>query len=57
MRAVAPSDEEDHARNSDDRGPNTYYGQWLKQKTRFAGVELPAIAHGELVANGKIRDL
>jgi hypothetical protein len=34
-----------------DHAPNTYYGQWPEEKAMFAGLESPAIAHNELVAN------
>src|SRR5690348_6404608 len=36
-----------------DRAPNTYYGQWSGKKPPFAGLESPAIAHNELVANAR----
>jgi len=36
-----------------DRAPNTYYGQWPGEKSLFAGLESPAIAHNELVANAR----
>jgi hypothetical protein len=34
-----------------DRAPNTYYGQWHRQKPRLRGLESPAIAHDDLVAS------
>ena len=37
-----------------DRAPNTYYGQWSGEKPLFAGLESPAIAHSELVANARV---
>jgi hypothetical protein len=36
-----------------DHAPNTYYGQWLGGKPLFSGLESPAIAHDELVANAR----
>jgi len=34
-----------------DHAPNTYYGQWPREKPLFAALESPAIAHNELAAS------
>jgi hypothetical protein len=36
-----------------DRAPNTYYGQWPEGEAAVSGLESPAIAHRELVANAR----
>jgi hypothetical protein len=36
-----------------DRAPNTYYGQWLGEKARFAGLGSTAIAHNALAASAR----
>ncbi|MBS0522991.1 MAG: hypothetical protein JSS04_05075, partial [Proteobacteria bacterium] len=36
-----------------DDAPNTYYGQWIGEKPRFAGLESKAIAHNELAATAR----
>jgi hypothetical protein len=34
-----------------DRAPNTYYGQWSREKGAVSGLDSPAIGHNELAAS------